>query len=143
MWKFSCSKMEYGNHQFSDYWSKGKIILRSNHIIVSVLVLISLEIASHASFLLFHSFKVNTNYNIGIFFFNIFYLKRSWSFPYFRIKTWDQLTSYANIMLCSACALIKFSTGLSSKNFVLAFMTKINRQCKDELRMFISFLSNL
>lgn len=38
----------------------GKVIRRSNHIIVSILVLISLEIASHASILLFRFFKVNT-----------------------------------------------------------------------------------
>lgn len=56
MWKFPCGRMEMATTNPVIIDQNGKVIRRSNHIIVSILVLISLEIASHASILLFRSF---------------------------------------------------------------------------------------
>lgn len=57
MRKFPCGRMEMATTNPVIIDQNGKVIRRSNHIIVSILVLISLEIASHASVLLFRSFK--------------------------------------------------------------------------------------
>lgn len=54
--KVPCGRMEMATTNPVIIDQNGKVIRRSNHIIVSILVLVSLEIASHASILLFRSF---------------------------------------------------------------------------------------